>query len=108
MVRGSLKRQGEGSMSSLLLVNSAREALPRDQLPLGAPDCEVIFEPCHVAWETAIAALPGRTLKGTQRGRQGWAGFQRLEPLSEIGGSDDVSGERWRGGTPGAHTDLGT
>lgn len=92
-------------MSSLLLVSSAREAFPRDQLPLGAPDCEVIFEPCHVAWQTAIAALPGRTPKGTQRGRQGWAGSQRLGPLSEIGGSDDVSGEMWRGHNP-EHTPI--
>ena len=32
-------------------------------MPLGAPDCEVIFEACHVAQQTATTALPGRTLR---------------------------------------------
>lgn len=63
----------EWSTSSLLLVSSFREALPRDQLPLGTPAREVIFERCHVAWQTATIALPIRILKGTQRERQGWA-----------------------------------
>lgn len=86
---------GEWSMSSRLLVNSTRAALPREQLPLGAPDVRSFLNPAMwLARQTASSALPSRTLKGDQRERQGWAPSQQPELLSLVGGNDDGNDAR--------------
>ena len=86
---------GEWSVSSRLLVNSTREALPREQLPLGAPDVRSFLNPAMwLPQQTATSVLPSRTLKGDHRERLGWAPSQWPELLSPISGNDDGSDER--------------